>query len=484
MKIKNKNYLLIGIFLFTLAFRLYFSLQTNYFSSDDAYFNIRHTNYIIENFKPIYYDELSYGGRYVLYPPLFHYFLAIFILIPFALKIIPEILLASLVFFVYLIAKEITKDENAALFSALISAFIPLYISETLNQVSIYSIVLPLLFYMFYCLIKLDKKIHVNNFIIASFILPLLSPIAFLFVFSIIFYFILTKTEDIELSKLKKELILFSSILILLISFIIYKKAFLEYGLNLIWQNIPFSLLSEHFRGIGVLELIYIVGIIPLFLGSIAIFYGIFREKSIAILLLGSFMLMGLLLAINGLIDFNTGLMFFGITASIIAALPVHRFFSYLKLTKIYKYKQIFIVAGLLLVFILSVIPSYDVSKRLINNVPSNEDIKTLEMLRDFKDLVVLGNVYEGNMITTIAGKKNVIDNLFLLAPKPEQRLEDVNLVYTTNFGTVASEILQRYKVGYILLSKKTKELYNITDLKYANEICFKKFGEGYQVIC
>ena len=137
MKIKNKNYLLIGIFLFTLAFRLYFSLQTNYFSSDDAYFNIRHTNYIIENFKPIYYDELSYGGRYVLYPPLFHYFLAIFILIPFALKIIPEILLASLVFFVYLIAKEITKDENAALFSALISAFIPLYISETLNQVSI-----------------------------------------------------------------------------------------------------------------------------------------------------------------------------------------------------------------------------------------------------------------------------------------------------------------------------------------------------------
>jgi asparagine N-glycosylation enzyme membrane subunit Stt3 len=144
MKIKiSKNILLlILIFLLTFAFRLYFVYQVEGFSSN-AYFHIREVESISDKGSLTRFDELSYGGREILYPPIFHYFLAFFDLffpLNFVLKVIPELLISFLVIIVYKIAKEMTKDENSALLAALISGFVPLFIGNTLNQVSVYSL--------------------------------------------------------------------------------------------------------------------------------------------------------------------------------------------------------------------------------------------------------------------------------------------------------------------------------------------------------
>lgn len=67
MKINKK---LLLIFLFVFLFRLYFVFQTAYFSDDSSYSYARQLDYVKDNFKPMTYDELSYGGKPVLISPL------------------------------------------------------------------------------------------------------------------------------------------------------------------------------------------------------------------------------------------------------------------------------------------------------------------------------------------------------------------------------------------------------------------------------
>ncbi len=155
---KKEVKILIIIFLLTVGFNLFFIFQTPNFSSDEAYFNIRHTEYINDNIKPIVYDELSYGGRTVINTHVFHYILAFFnIFLPNAItyKVIPILLLSSLVFIVFGISKTIIKSNNASLLVAGMAGMIPTLLSTTLNQVSTYSLVIPLIFYSVYCLLDL-----------------------------------------------------------------------------------------------------------------------------------------------------------------------------------------------------------------------------------------------------------------------------------------------------------------------------------------
>src|SRR3989344_5680073 len=102
-KIKE-HYFLILIFILVFAFRLYFVFQSNNFSSDEAYFHLRHVNSILSEGKILFYDELSYGGRFVLYPPLFHMLLAYLtfgnLLL---LKILPALFASLMVFVAYAI---------------------------------------------------------------------------------------------------------------------------------------------------------------------------------------------------------------------------------------------------------------------------------------------------------------------------------------------------------------------------------------------
>src|SRR3990167_7373257 len=113
MKLEHK--LLFIIFILVLGFRLYFSTQTDNFSSDSAYFNVRHTEYINLHLKPMINDELSYGGRNLINSPVYHYFLSFFNAFDktIAFKIIPELLLALLIIAVYYIAESITKNPLA-----------------------------------------------------------------------------------------------------------------------------------------------------------------------------------------------------------------------------------------------------------------------------------------------------------------------------------------------------------------------------------
>ena len=76
-RLKRYHYWLLAIFLVTVVFRLCFAYGIEGFGSDQAYFHQRHIDHILEEKGVLYYDELSYSGRHVLYPPLFHMVMAI-----------------------------------------------------------------------------------------------------------------------------------------------------------------------------------------------------------------------------------------------------------------------------------------------------------------------------------------------------------------------------------------------------------------------
>ncbi len=496
IQISKEYYLLFLIFAIVLGFRLFFIFQSDNFSDDKAYFHVRHIDYIRENLRPMIYDELSYGGHNILYPQFFHYLLVPFTLIlPFnlALKLIPAILISLTVIIVYLISKEITKNKYASLIAALISGFIPLLINETLNSVSIYSLIIPLVFLAYYCLINIDKsKFYLISFIILSVLLPLTHPISFLFILSLIFYLILMNIENKKVDKLRSESILFSIFITLLIGFIIFKKAFLQYGFGIIWQNTPQELLALFFKGTSIFDAIYNIGIIPLIFGSLGIFYGFFREKKDSIFLLAGMMLSILLLFVTKLMDVNIGFIFLGICFSILSSLAFSKISSYITITKISNLKNYLLAALLILIVLLSILPSLTNAKKTMFNSITNEEIEVLEEIKNKtpNDFTILSGIYEGNIVMAVSERKNFMDDYFLLAPDVNQRLKDINLIYTTFSEAIARDFFNKYNINIIYISQRTKNYFNIKEVSYIeNSDCFKlikknSIAEAYEITC
>ncbi|HLC37411.1 MAG TPA: hypothetical protein VJJ53_01370 [Candidatus Nanoarchaeia archaeon] len=489
MKKISPKVILAIIFMLAILFQLFFALSTKNFSSDESYLNLRLTEKISENKFHLRYDNLSYGGRDLVYSPLFYYLLVFLSLIPLVFKIIPIIFSSLIVLIVYLISFELTKDEKVSLIASLMSAFIPVYFSLILNSLSIFSLAIPGLFFMLYCFIRIGQhKKYLEYFVVLSFILPLLHPIAFLLPISIMFYLILTITEDVEVSKLKKEVIIFSTFLTILLSFIIYKRAFLTYGFNVIWQNVPPQISGNYFSNINILKIIISLGILPLIYGIVGVVYSYFKGKKDSFFLINGVLLAVFLLLLLRLINLNIGLTFLGIALTILSAVALAKYFVYLRKTKFYNLENYLTVIIIVAVIILSIIPSYIASKNLIKSTITDEELSLFKEIKGKTPpgSTVLAPLEFGHLITYQAKRKNVADSNFLLAPNPEQRLLDIAEIYTTPFEVKALELLEKYDVDYIITNKKIIEKYNIAEVSYIkDEKCFKEIlPEVFEVIC
>ena len=480
---KINKYLIILLVL-TLGFRLYMAFQSPYFDSDEAYFNARVIETVIDTKTPFLYDPFSYGGRELIFPQLFHYLMSLFLFIPNFMKIMPEIFITSLTLMAYLIAKKITDDETSSLITALLVTFSPILISTTSNQLSVYTLAIPVMYLMFYTLLDLKEKYNLTIFLVASFVLPLLHPISFLLILSLIFYVILSVSESIKIERLSKEAVLFSFFLILLINLIIFKKAFLLHGINVIWQNVPSQLLAEHFKTPTVLNSIYLIGIIPLILGSLGIFIGFFKTKNKQTMLLISPILAIILLMLLKMINFQTGLLFMSISLTLMASLSIKEIVKYIELTKLHKFKNYFIALSVIIIIILVVIPAFFSKTSIITSL----EIENLQFLErnSPKDSTVLSPVSQGDLTAYFTKRKNVADTNFLLAPNPEQRLKDIKEAYTTVIESKALEIFHEYSIDYIFISRNAKEQYNITLPKYLEDgNCFRqKQATVYEIRC
>jgi len=486
----RKNYLLVLIFTAVFLFQVFFAFNTPYLGDGDAYFNLRNIEHIRDNFFPMFYDDLGFGGRYDFFPPLFFYVMA---LMPFAflLKLVPILFMTSLVVIVYFLAKNISGNKNAALLSSLMAGFLPVLYFEVFNKLSILTLFVPLVFYSIYCFRRVGEKNYMNYFIILSFVLPLLHPLAFLFSFSLLLSFLFADLESIKLDKLRREMILFSVFITLFFGFLFFKNPFLDLGLKVIWQNVPSGVLVDYFRNFSVLDTLYKVGFLPVILGSGGIVLSFLKYKKQSSLLVNSLFFATLVLLLLRLIKFEVGLIFLGVCLVVLSSLFVDKLMKYIKLTKFSYFGRYFNLLFVFLVLFSLIIPCYFVADSVIKETISKDEFDVLFSLRRTpQDSVILSSVEEGDYITAISERKNVVDSHFLFVNDANERYDDVQRIFTTSSEVVALRLMDKYDVRYIYISDKTKEIYNVDKMVYLNnEGCFDevyKFGrvEAYRVRC
>lgn len=478
--------LLFLIFFFALAFRLYFVFQTPYFSDDSAYYMLRQVEHIKQFKTPMLYDPLSYGGKPALNLPLFPYVMALFSYIPQGLKVVPEIFICSIVFIVYLIALKICNNKFDALMAALMSAFVPVVLSSTLNNLSVYTLIFPLILLMFYSLINIRSKPYLYLFIILSFVVPLLNPLAIFVVLAFIIFYVLVLAEDIELNRLSREAMVFSVFLILLIEFLFFKGAFLMLGFKFIWQNIPADILANYFKNLNLIDVILKLGILPFVLGILGLTLGFLRDKNTSVFFAISAAFSALILLSLKLVDFSSGLMLVAFTLVIASSLVLCKSFKYLNLTKLSRFRSVFMVLLVLLIFFTLVLPSFFDAQDVINKSLSKDEANILNSINaeTEKDSTVLSLFSEGNYVTALGERKDVMDTSFLTSPSVNTRYRDVQEVYTSVSEVKALQLLEKYDVKYIYFTPRTRKFYNVQNLTYVeDEKCFveyRKSGEVY----
>lgn len=489
MKIQQEHKVLALLFLLTLAIRLIFAFQTPYFTTDDAYFNLEQINAIKSNFVPNFHDELSYSGRNNVFLPLFHYILAIFSFIfPVNLvaKILPNIFASSIVMVVYLISSEMTKNKRAALFASFISAFVPVFMSETINRISVYSVVIPLSFYIIYCLMKINEIKYLYRFIILIIVLSLMHSSSLLIVLGSLVYLLLIKLENLKRNKGEVEAIIFAGFFIAWFQFIIFKKAFIAHGLSLIWQNIPSQILANYFAEINILEAIYKIGSIPMIYGVYATYDYIFRKRDRKVYLLIGFAISIAFLLWMKFVQLNIGLSFLGIIMVLLFSEFYTAFFNYVKKTKFSRFKKTFFVGFVISFGLTSLLPSLVYSWQEMQDATSQQEIDALIWLREdtSEDAVIIASVDDGHLINEIAKRKNIIDSNFLFIGDAEERFSDVKTFFTTHYATIAIGIMHKYDSKYIYFSNNAKKNFRIEKLDFVNyENCFEnKYSNGIEI--
>ena len=491
---KRSTFLLWLIFALTLAIRLKFAFSTGNFSSDESYFILRQVEHITHNGIPLYADSLSHAGRTFLFNPLFMYVLAFFnIFLPLNIvaKVLPNIFITSIVFIIYGLVIQATNNENIALLGAVISPFIPIFFVSTLNDISVFSLIIPLIFLSLYYFVNI--KHNKRNGIKAALTIgaiALLHPTSLIFILAFILYYIFIKVEGLKTTSAENEVMIFSTLFILFSQFLIFRQALLQHGLSLLTLNAPPQLIQNYFQEFTLLQATFQIGIIPLLYGIYVIYRYLFRERHTTIYLIIAFVFATGILLWFKLIPIASGLMILG---SILLLLFAQRFkllMDYIQRTKFAKWESYIIVAIFFSFLITSILPAIALGARTETLAYSNDEIDAFTWLQNTPEgSTILSQVDDGHLITYLGKRKNVMDTNFLLISNAQQRLEDIERVYTTFSQTEAFTITSKYNVNYIVFSESIKNQFNIHDLQIFDRKCLKTAYKNdevriFEVLC
>ena len=488
-RLLKPEYIVLLLFAVTVALRLYFAFKSQYFDYD-SYFDLRQIEHIRQTGLPIFNDMLSYGGKLVLFSPFFQYliaFFALFMPVSLAAKIIPNVLISLIVPIVYLISMEITKNKNAALITTAFAMFIPA-LSTTIYSVKNFTLMLPLIFFTYYCLIRIDKKLYLNLFLIFTFLSALTSPISLILIFAFWLHLLILRFEQAKERRTAFEAVIFSSFLILLVQFMIYKKAILMHGLNIVIQNVPKELLTSLFSQITVIDAIAMIGIVPFILGLYEIYNFSITRKEYHVGAIISFVVCTAFLLFFKLLELDVGMMFLGVGLTIIAGVSFKSFFNYIQKTHFSNFAR-YVAIVILFLFLLTSVNSF-ISHLSVKEGVSESQFSALEWVKDSVDAnaTFASGIEEGYLITAVAGKKNIMDKNFLMEENIETRYADLKTIFTTKYETTAIGLLQKYGAHYIFLSPDTKNEFKIDNLAYIDERCFdlvyNKVVQIYRLKC
>ncbi|MFH0979079.1 MAG: hypothetical protein V1837_07310 [Candidatus Woesearchaeota archaeon] len=478
----KRTYLVLAlIFAFSVALRLFFALSVQNFSDNEAYFVLRQVESIRQTGLPLYHDPLSYDGKQQIFLPLYYYSLSIFsffLPVQLVLKIIPNLFASCLVFVVYAITLHITRNPAASLWAASVSAVIPVFTSLTANSASIYTFVVPLLFLILYFFMRAaQEKAFVWFFVISFFTLAFTSAIAALVALGFVFYLLIAKLEGLRTTKAELEVTIFSVLFILWLYVLVFKKILLTYGASVLFQNIPSALMSQYFRNITIVGAVNQVGLLPLFVGTVMLYHYLFRIKSKSIYMLIGFTFAVFLLLWLKVLSFGGGLMVLGSAFTILFGKSLASFLDYIEKTNLLRFKMYFAAGAVILLVASSLGPTLFYYNQESKKAFNADEIDALQWLANNSEpqSVVLSTLQEGNLVTGIAHRADVMDQNFLLVPNIDQRLSDLDTIFSTSSEIEAVDLLTKFHVDYIFFSDYAKLKYKRTSLGYTDDFnCFQ----------
>jgi hypothetical protein len=477
------------IVLLTIGTRLLLAFTIPNFTYD-SYFYLRQVDHVTNTGLPLYHDPLSYGGRDIIYLPLFYYFMSFFDLfmpLELAAKIVPNIVFASLTIIVFYISKTITKNEPASLFSALIAGFLPIIFTP--NSFTVTSLFLPLVFLNIYAFLNLREKFHLSLYLLTFLLLCLTSSAVFLLVFGQGLYLFLAYLEHKKIDSSEREIIIFSLFFFIWSQFLFFKNSFILEGISFIWGNVPPQIILQYFPKVSLIEAILLVSLIPFVIGVYIVYRSLFQLKNIKTFFLISLVVSTTLLAWMQLIEFTLSLAFFGIILAILFSLFYHESSQYVEQTKIAHYSGWYTLGLVLLLGISTIYPA--LNHALNQDIPTQDELDAFAWLRDNTrpGAGVLALLEQGHLVTYISQRRNLMDERFSLVEKPEQQMEDLGRLYQTSFQTEALALLDEYNLNYLVLSPRALEQYDLKKFKYTSQTCFRKLYDEkgvriYQVTC
>lgn len=493
------------IFLAVSLLRIFLALSVDGFSSDYSYYVLRQVDQITQTGIPILHDDLSYLGRTYYLSPVFFYILSFFSLVfPAVLvgKIVPNLFAASIVFMVYLIGIEITKNKEAALFTAFLSGFIPVFLAETVYAISIYALVMPLFLLLIYCFIKITmhemgpQSLHRYKllFVILIVLYAFLHPSVLLFILFCWIYAFLLSLEGFSLTRSEIELIVFSSLFVLWAFFVTMKTFFLEQGFSVIFGGVPYFLRGAFFSEFTFLESIYKLGIIPVLYGLYSLFRFTYGRREKHVYMLVSLIYLMLILLWFKLIPITAGFIFLGSFLMIIMLLHydwVFHFFNGSGKSMVHTTAMTLIILYYIVTFVSSSgLPAMTYLGLAREQVPTPDERAAFDAMQDLlspEDVVIASPAY-GQTIAYFAERKTIAD-VFFFGTAASDRFVDLERIYTTHSLSTALSLFDKYGATHVLVSDSTLENYDVDTLSYLNDDCFlPSFSQGdvtlYEIRC
>ncbi len=478
---KTKQWL-IAIFVITIIVRLILAFSVPNFTYE-SYFHLRQVEHISETGLPLYEDSLSYGGRELRFLPFFHYFIAFFDLflpLEFVAKVIPNILIATLPLLVYAISTRITQDETSSLFAAFIAGFLPILYST--NKFGVESLFLPLVFLTIYAFLRIKEPTYLYVFILAFLISALTSSLTFLIIVGLGVYLLLSLLERKKIIRAEIEVILFSVFFYLWVQFLFFKKILIQ-GTSFVWQGIPFQIIQNYFPQFSLGQAVVLVSAIPFLAGIYVVYQSLFRLRNTRSFLIISLVTSTTLLTWARVIPFKLSLSFFAISLAILFAPFYKEAKIYLRKTKIAHHAHYLSkVVGLLLV-LTTVVPA--IGAALQQETPNDFEIEAFIWFKDNtpKNSGVLALLEEGHLITYYAKRRNLMDDMFALAPDAEQRFIDMNPLFTTSLQTNAVSVLEKYDIEYLIYTPYARKKLGNNNFNFLSSECFKRLHEPQEEI-
>ncbi len=512
--LERKHWVLLAIFLGSLSLRLFLAFSIPNFTYD-SYFHLRQVEQIMTSGVPLFRDPLSYGGRELIFLPLFHYVsagLALLFPLEIVAKVLPNLLFALLSLATFFIAERISKRKNAALFAALVTALLPVTFQTNSFSPLPFALLFVLLSIYFFIGLRQGRNRERNTwfFILSLLALFFSSTLSFVLIFGLLFYVLLANVEEQKIQKREKELIFFASVLFLWTQFLFFKEVFLSYGLQFIRGNIPPQIIFDYFPRISLVDALLLVGVVPLLGGMFFIYTSIFEEKRQSLFLLVSFAIASILLTGLRLVPFEVAISFLGLLFAILFSSFYEQLLSFYERTRFSslhgsldkkikkKAKRIssrfnFSSTTTLLILIV-LLPSLLFPALSVAHgqaVPSDAEVAFFQGIGENtrSGEVVLTDVQEGHLVSYLSQRKNVLDSNFQLIEDVENRVQDLGTIYSTPFQTQAVKLLEKYGVDYIVLSSSAKERFGREKIESIDNECFKVLiiengNEAYHINC